>query len=850
MEKPPEVKPVLVTEIPSSVVAGPAPAPAVSIPVKAPPVVKKGLPVWVWGVVGAVVLLIAAGGVFLATQGEKPSPTPAATAVLVARPTSLPPATATPLPLKPVSPGTSPEARAKVEPCQWGDHGPGLCISPPGGGGLIKILTDAELEITAPPSWSPDGRWIAFSALEPGESPVSGNTIYIVNADGSGLTELPQVGNDVSPSWSPDGEWLAFYSSCNLAIMHPDGSAPTVVWNSEGRTCAFEPQWSPDSQWIVVSMQMEGGGAWAFPMTREVWVISRDGATRNTVAAITHEDGECLWPEVAFSPDGKQVAYNDANCKPWMANADGSGQAVPLEGFPFWWKSTVHPQWGRQEGMPPSPMLPTQPEKGRVVEGCEGVKPPQICVRDAQTGQVTQVTNNLEFEQIGPFAWSPDGQQIVFNAGSDFEVTQRHDHKLYIINADGSGLRQVTSGDTNDIQPAWSPDGELITFHRNCELWVIRPDSSGGRRLLEGTDEFCAVVMVWSPDSQQVAFSNFVGGVHREVWVVNHDGTNPHLVHSFDRPLEGMDLAWNPDGRQIACLFGKGGEEKGLLINADGSGEKTVEKDMMKKLRSWLPNFWPQWGSEKREMPPPPPLPTSAPEAAPVPADPWGQVIVPPGGTIHIGLVADFSGGASQLGPIKKNAAQMAVDDHGLVKGFPVSSIVADGGCDEAMGAAAAQTMVAEPSIVGVIGHTCSKSCMAGVSLYEGAHLVMISPSCTGPGLSEPGYRVFNRVAIRDDQSGEERNPQVVDTGAYQDFARRYQDRYGQSLDSELGFYAAYAYDATTILIKAIGQVAVVDGAGHLVIGRQALANAVRATSGHQGVTGVISFDDRGDRVP
>ena len=135
--------------------------------------------------------------------------------------------------------------------------------------------------------------------------------------------------------------------------------------------------------------------------------------------------------------------------------------------------------------------------------------------------------------------------------------------------------------------------------------------------------------------------------------------------------------------------------------------------------------------------------------------------------------------------------------------------------------------------------------------MYEGAHLVMISPSCTGPGLSEPGYQVFNRVAIRDDQGGDERNTQVVNTGVYQDFARRYQSRYDQSLDStELGFYAAYAYDATGILIKAIGQVAVVDASGNLVIGRQALANAVRATPGHPGVTGVISFDGKGDRLP
>jgi ABC-type branched-subunit amino acid transport system substrate-binding protein/Tol biopolymer transport system component len=577
-------------------------------------------------------------------------------------------------------------------------------------------------------------------------------------------------------------------------------------------------------------------------MTREVRVISRDGATIHTVATITHENGDCVWSEVAFSPDGKQVAYNDANCKPWIVNADSSGQAMPLEGFPFWWKSTVHPQWGGEIGAPPPKPIPLAQPEGKIVEPCEGVKPPQICVRDAETDQVIQVTDSLEFGQIGWVAWSPNGQQIVFNAGSDPEVAQRHDHKLYIINADGSDLRQITSGDENDVDPAWSPDRELIAFHRGCGLWVIRPDGSDGRMLLEGSDEFCAVAMAWSPDSRQIAFWDVTLS---EIWVINRDGTDPRVVYSFEQPPEWVGVAWNPDGRQIACWYQDTGGEKGFLINADGSGEQKMIGEMP---WSWHPNFWPQWGGEK-EMPPPPP--PSAPEGAPVPADPWGQVVVPPGDTIHIGLVADFSGAVSWLGPAEENAVQMAIEDQGPVKGFPVSVTIADGGCQSEMGTAAAQAMISDPLIAGVIGHTCSSSCGPGAAVYEGAHLVMISPSCTGPDLSGPGYQIFNRVAIREDQGGDERNMQPVNTGVYQDFARRYQERYGQSLDSEeLAVYAAYAYDATGILLRAIEQVAIVDPSGSLVIGRQALANAVRATPGHQGVTGLISFDERGDRVP
>jgi ABC-type branched-subunit amino acid transport system substrate-binding protein len=472
-------------------------------------------------------------------------------------------------------------------------------------------------------------------------------------------------------------------------------------------------------------------------------------------------------------------------------------------------------------------------------------------VRDAETDQVTQVTDSLDFEAIDRCAWSPDGQQIIFNAGSDFRVTQRHDHKLYLIHADGSDLRQVTSGDTNDIGPAWSPDGQWIAFHRNCELWVIRPDGSDGQRLLEGSPEFCAVAMVWSPDSQQIAFLNTPGETApREIWVINRDGTDPRVVYSFEQPLEPWEVAWSPGGRQIACWYGEDGKDKGLLINADGSGEPKMIEGMDRMPWSWLPHFWPRWGGEKEVPPPPSP---SVPEAAPALADPWGQVVIPPGDTVNLAFVGALSGDIAPVGEAQKNAFLMAIEDVATLKGFPLTdAVIADGGCTNAeISLHAANTAVSNPSIVGVVGHSCSASCEAGAAVYEEARLVVISPSCTRTDLTERGFQVFNRVAMRDDRGDGDVDGQVVNTSTYQEFASRYQSRYGQPIpEAEWAFYAAYAYDATAILIKAIEQVAVVDASGNLIIGRQALARAVRATPGHGGVTGIISFDGQGDRLP
>jgi ABC-type branched-subunit amino acid transport system substrate-binding protein len=158
--------------------------------------------------------------------------------------------------------------------------------------------------------------------------------------------------------------------------------------------------------------------------------------------------------------------------------------------------------------------------------------------------------------------------------------------------------------------------------------------------------------------------------------------------------------------------------------------------------------------------------------------------------------------------------------------------------------------MAGDPSVAGIVGPICSNACHAALPILEETHLVMVSPSCTGIELSAPGYAVFNRVILRDDMGPEERNIEIVTTSAYQDFAARYEERFGVALPEDIGALAAHAYDAAAVLLSAMDAVAEIDESGVLVIGRQALAGAVRGTAQFPGVTGIIEFDERGDRLP
>ena len=144
------------------------------------------------------------------------------------------------------------------------------------------------------PTWSPDGRRIAFGSDRDGN-----REIYVMNADGSGVTRLTDNDAiDSGPAWSPDGRRIAFSSTRDgrfeVYVMNADGSGVTRLTDND----AFDwhPAWSPDGRHIAFQSNRDGN--W------EIYVMNGDGSGVTRLTYNGAADGSPAW-----SPDGQRIAF-------------------------------------------------------------------------------------------------------------------------------------------------------------------------------------------------------------------------------------------------------------------------------------------------------------------------------------------------------------------------------------------------------------------------------------------------------------------------------------------------------------------------------------------------------------
>jgi TolB protein len=169
--------------------------------------------------------------------------------------------------------------------------------------------------------------------------------------------------------------------------------------------------------------------------------------------------------------------------------------------------------------------------------------------------QITHMTASTPYAMdVNKPAWSPDGKRLVFEVQNLRTADPPNSRALFVVNADGSGLRRLTEWSLNaGDAPDWSPDGTRILFRavsraqrHSGNLYTIRPDGTGLRQLTRYPPRKTVGLGSFSPDGKWIAFSRFSDTPYPAAYVMRATGSGVRRV-SRDSAVYTPD--WGPRRR-------------------------------------------------------------------------------------------------------------------------------------------------------------------------------------------------------------------------------------------------------------------------------------------------------------
>jgi Tol biopolymer transport system component len=188
-------------------------------------------------------------------------------------------------------------------------------------------------------------------------------------------------------------------------------------------------------------------------------------------------------------------------------------------------------------------------------------------------------------------AWSPEGSRIAFMSDRD------GNQELYTINADGQGVRRLTDDAAADGYPAWSPDGARLAFVSDRDggfgIWAIRPDGppAAPTRLVPGAA--APGRPAWSPDGRQIAFASDRDGSDLDIWIAPVPPTpeaSPPPTRLIRSPGQDGEPAWSKDGTRLAFASDRDGAPEVYVANRDGSSPVKLTANPRSFAPSWSPD--------------------------------------------------------------------------------------------------------------------------------------------------------------------------------------------------------------------------------------------------------------------
>jgi TolB protein len=289
--------------------------------------------------------------------------------------------------------------------------------------------------------------------------------------------------DELNPVWSPDGRQLyyvrskSFNSKYEIMVMDQDGRHQRAV-SADFPNSAWNPVLSADGRTLVF---FSNRGA-----NYDIWSMDVDG---QQAQRLTTDQSMDLFP--SWGPDGKQVAFvtdRSGEIAVWVMDKDGGHQQqISAGGFgdlsPAWSPDGTKLAFARRvrgagnwdEATIKKTLIEDTLDRFLDLPGRTHVS--HLLIQDLVTGQVRQLTSD-ETEDGRP-VWSPDGKTILFTSN------RNGNRDLYLIDVDTGHLRRLTTHPAEDRYPSWSPDGSKIAFASmrkgSLDIWVMTLQDSHAR---------------------------------------------------------------------------------------------------------------------------------------------------------------------------------------------------------------------------------------------------------------------------------------------------------------------------------------------------------------------------------